>query len=74
MTAVEAWTPADGLTLEKNALLAVKEPQCQHRLKTDPPYRSKTDPPRRYLKSVYSFGEVVSRGTTWPDFSLSFSR
>ena len=25
MTAVEAWSPADGLTLEKNALLAVKE-------------------------------------------------
>lgn len=25
MTSVEAWSPADGLTLEKNALLAVKE-------------------------------------------------
>lgn len=47
---------------------------CQHRLKTDPPYRSKTDPPRRYLKSVYGLGKAVSRGTTWPDFSLSFSR
>ncbi|MHC8346717.1 hypothetical protein [Pseudomonas sp. RT6P73] len=37
---------------------------CQHRLKTDPPYRSKTDPPRRCLRSVYFCGEAVSLGTT----------